>query len=63
MGLNVGVARDPDHYVDIAVRFGTDARARDEAEHSIRDRAHRLFNDDGVLREFEAFFRDARSAV
>jgi predicted O-linked N-acetylglucosamine transferase (SPINDLY family) len=63
MGLDVGVARDLDHYVDIAVRFGTDARTRGDAEHSIRDRARRLFNDGSVLREFEAFFHDARSAV
>jgi len=59
MGIAECIARDPAHYVEIAVRLATD---RDHARcirARLRDRAHRLYEDPRVLREFERFFHHA----
>ncbi len=59
MGIAECIARDPAHYVEIAVRLATD---RDHARcirARLRERAHRLYEDPRVLREFERFFHHA----
>jgi protein O-GlcNAc transferase len=53
------VARDVSHYVDIAVRLATDPSARDSARQAILSRCGRLFEDHGVVRGFERFFKAA----
>ncbi|MGO9988417.1 MAG: tetratricopeptide repeat protein [Steroidobacteraceae bacterium] len=59
MGILDGIASNPEHYVDIAVRLGTDrAYARDVRER-ILARNDALFEDPRVIEEFERFFIEA----
>lgn len=55
MGLSDCVARDPDNYVEIAVALGRDPAARAALRDKIRTRSACLFEDDLVVRAFEAF--------
>lgn len=53
------VAENPAHYVEIAVRIGTDADYARSLRERISDRNHVLFEDPGVIEEFERFFLGA----
>jgi protein O-GlcNAc transferase len=59
MGMDDCIAVDLDDYVAKAVRLGTDGDYRETIEQKIRERCDRLFRQEGVVREFEAFFEDA----
>lgn len=50
------IAEDMEHYVDIAVRIGTDSRYADALRERILARNHVLFEDSRVVSEFEQFF-------
>lgn len=67
MGITECVAPDPDGYVDIAVRLGTDAEHRASVEARIREASDGLFQDVEAVREHERLFRrlceEARSGV
>ena len=56
MGLPDCVAKGPEHYVEIAVRLGTDKAYRDDIKARILARNHVLYEDMEVVREFERFF-------
>jgi protein O-GlcNAc transferase len=53
------IAEDMEHYVDIAVRIGTDRRYADALRERIVARNHVLFEDPRVVSEFERFFIEA----
>lgn len=59
MGLGECVADSAADYVDIAVRLGTDVAHRDAVRQRILERNACLYEDAGVVREFERFFREA----
>jgi predicted O-linked N-acetylglucosamine transferase (SPINDLY family) len=56
MGIFDCIAASPSHYVDIAVRIGTDSAYAQELRGRILGRQHLLFEDARVVREFENFF-------
>ncbi len=62
MGLSDLVAATPEHYVEIAVRLGTDPDIRAEARASIAQSSAILFEDLDLVREHEAFFERAIAA-
>jgi len=53
------IARDPQDYIDIAVRIGTDGEYARDLRQRILARKRVLFEDARVLREFERFFLEA----
>lgn len=59
MGVMDCVASSPEHYVEIAVRLGTDPLYRDEVRRRIAARSQVLFGDMSTVREFEEFFSAA----
>ena len=63
MALDSCIARDAQHYIDIAVGLGTNASQRADASQSIRERSHVLFEDSFVVAEFERFFTTAVADV
>jgi predicted O-linked N-acetylglucosamine transferase (SPINDLY family) len=56
MGIFDCIAASPSHYVDIAVRIGTDCSHAEELRRRISASQHLLFEDARVVREFERFF-------
>ena len=66
MGIFDCVANDPQEYIDIAVRLGTDLAFRAEIEKRIQLTSPALFEDLEAVREHERIFRalvaEARSA-
>ena len=59
MGMTECIASDGGHYVDLAVRLGTDRAYRRQMHEKILARNEVLFEDMRVVREFERFFREA----
>jgi protein O-GlcNAc transferase len=59
MGIAECIAADAEHYVEIAVRLGTDRAWRETLHREITRRSAVLFEDMEVVREFERFFREA----
>lgn len=59
MGLMTCVAATLDEYVELAVRYGTDASARDSLRAEILARCSVLYEDIEPVRELEAFLVDA----
>lgn len=59
MGILDGIAADPEHFVDIAVRIGSDRAYADSLRERILSRNHVLFEDARVVSEFERFFATA----
>ncbi len=58
-GLTDTIARDPDHYVEIAVRLGRDRAWREAQRNAVRENAHRAFDDAAAIRGLEAFLEEA----
>lgn len=56
MDMDECVARNPEQYVSIALRLGTDKNFRDEIKAKIHSRCAVLYEDIEVVREFERFF-------
>jgi predicted O-linked N-acetylglucosamine transferase (SPINDLY family) len=56
IGIEDTIAQDVDHYVDIAVRLGTDPDFYREMRKEISNRSYRLFDDLSVPRALEKFF-------
>lgn len=59
MGITEAIAADPGHYIDIAVRLGTDREYAAHLRERIRANHHVLFEDRRVVAEFERFFVEA----
>jgi predicted O-linked N-acetylglucosamine transferase (SPINDLY family) len=59
MGVLDGIAASPAHYVEIAVRIGTDPGYAQALRQRILARQHVLFEDARVVSEFERFFVQA----
>jgi predicted O-linked N-acetylglucosamine transferase (SPINDLY family) len=59
MGLPQFIAVDPQAYMDLAVRLGTDAKARADAARLVAARRAKLFNDDAPVRALEDFLTEA----
>ena len=57
MGLDEGVARDPEDYVRRAVRLATERDYRAAVRKSLAEAAGLLFEDQAVVRTHEAVFR------
>ena len=57
------IATDPQDYIEIAVRIGTDRPYAEALRTRILARNHVLFEDARVVREFERFFIGAHAAV
>jgi predicted O-linked N-acetylglucosamine transferase (SPINDLY family) len=55
-GLTDTIARDADHYVEIAVRLGRDHAWRARLRAAVHEHAHRVFDDTAAIRGLEAFF-------
>ena len=51
------VARDPEHYVELAVRIGTDAGLRQALRAKILERCGTLFSDRAAVRAYAGFLR------
>ena len=62
MGVMDLVAATPEHYVEMAVRLGTDPDARGDARARIAQSSTVLFEDLDVVREHEEFFERAIAA-
>ena len=56
MGLDETIAQDQDHYVEIAVRLGTDAEWWEEIARKVENTRSRVFNDETPVRALEDFF-------
>jgi predicted O-linked N-acetylglucosamine transferase (SPINDLY family) len=59
LALEDCIARDPDDYVDIAVRLGTDATLRASVRERILANQSRLFEDASALTDWERFLEAA----
>jgi predicted O-linked N-acetylglucosamine transferase (SPINDLY family) len=59
MEIHDCIAGDPQHYVEIAVRLGTDRDFATSIRERILARNHVLFEDPRVIGEFERFFMEA----
>lgn len=57
MGCTDLVASDKQHYIELAVRMATDRSAASAARRCILDRVHRLFRQEGAVREWAALLR------
>jgi predicted O-linked N-acetylglucosamine transferase (SPINDLY family) len=53
------VARDPEHYADLAVEIARDGSMRRELSGLIEERSQHLFEDRSVIEQFERFFESA----
>ena len=58
MGMSECVAENPTHYVDLAVRLGTDAEFRDHVSRRIRQTSDVLFEDQQAVDEHARIFRE-----
>jgi predicted O-linked N-acetylglucosamine transferase (SPINDLY family) len=67
MGVEDTVAKDIDHYVDLAVRLGTDQDFYVQTRKKINSSSHRLFDDASVPGALEDFFiktvKEAQTSV
>jgi protein O-GlcNAc transferase len=63
LGLDDGVALDEADYIRRAVHFGADAEAREDFAQRVSVACPQLFEDDAVIRGFEAFFEHAVQAA
>jgi predicted O-linked N-acetylglucosamine transferase (SPINDLY family) len=61
MQITECIATDAAHYVDIAVRLGTDREYAQLIRERILGRKHVLFEDPRVVEEFERFFLETRA--
>ncbi len=59
MGVLDGIAKDPETYIDIAVRLGTDRDYARSVRERILARNAALYEDSRVVQEFERFFLEA----
>jgi protein O-GlcNAc transferase len=59
MGIQGAVASDPDQYVQLALRLGTDADFRHALRREIAQAKEILFEDSTVVRQHELFFQQA----
>jgi predicted O-linked N-acetylglucosamine transferase (SPINDLY family) len=59
MGLEDLAARSPEGYVAMAVRLAGDRDYREAVCRQITERSDVLFEDEGAVREHEAFFERA----
>ena len=59
MGILDCIARDPEDYVGIALRLGTDPNAASELRARILSRNHVLYEDSRVVEQFEGLFTAA----
>ena len=62
MGMHDCVADSPAHYVDLAVRLGTDQAFRETIKGKILARNHVLYENHNVVTEYERFFLAALKA-
>lgn len=58
MGVTETIARDADHYVDLAVRLGGDAGFRAEMRARVQAGRKRLYDDDACIHGLETFIED-----
>jgi predicted O-linked N-acetylglucosamine transferase (SPINDLY family) len=58
MELGELVARDLDHYVQLAIGLGQDPARRERLRATIRERKHRLYDQRDVVEAFERFLRE-----
>lgn len=56
MGYTECIAETVEHYIEIAVRLGTDKKYKEKAVSEIQRHLDSLWEDDEVVREFERFF-------
>ena len=63
IGFTECIASDTDHYVEIALRLGTDATFRSSVLKEIYSRMDILWEEVNVIHEFERFFANAHHAV
>lgn len=63
MGLRDQVADSPEHFVDIAVRLGTDASFCREMRLRIEEKRHAIFDDSTLVQEFHEFLENAVAAA
>jgi protein O-GlcNAc transferase len=63
MGVLDGVVETLDDYADRAVRIATDPALREDIRQRIVGRNHLIYEDPGVIREFETFFARAIDAA
>jgi protein O-GlcNAc transferase len=59
MGVGSLIAKNPEEYVDLAVRLAKDDRFRDQIKDKIEKKVDRLFENNKVIREWEQFFLKA----
>ena len=55
MGLDEGIAADPQDYIDRAVRFASEPDYRAAFSLQLREASAQLFEDQTAVREFEEF--------
>jgi protein O-GlcNAc transferase len=63
MGLTECIAADAADYASIALRIASDGAYRQDLSRRIRERNAVLYEDPGVVREFERFFETALASV
>ncbi len=63
VGVNDGIARTPEDYVDRAVALGTDPTHRAEVSARIREHASRVFEALGTVEQLQRFFVEALRAA
>jgi protein O-GlcNAc transferase len=63
MGMDDLIARDPSHYVELAVRMATDTKWREEMSFKVKTRSNLLFEDRGAVDQLAAFLTEAVARV
>jgi predicted O-linked N-acetylglucosamine transferase (SPINDLY family) len=63
MGMSDCIAADPQHYIDIALRIGSDRAYAGAMRERILANNHVLFEDARVISEFERFFIESLAAT
>lgn len=63
MGLTQCIARNAEHYIELAVRLATDSAYRHSVHEEILGQNKLLFEDQGAIAEFARFFREAFACV
>jgi predicted O-linked N-acetylglucosamine transferase (SPINDLY family) len=58
MGIADAVARDHDHYIELAIHLGTDANARSELRARIRTASAILYDNEDGVRAIENLIRE-----